>query len=214
MQTTQIAVIDDHTLIADAVKGIIESKEGYQFYGGFGNSYDFEQYVAAGNHPHVLLLDINLQKEDGIGLCKKYTQRYSGMRIIMITGLTQPAIVKNAMRTGASGFMLKNITKEDMLQGIATVLNGDKYVHQEIQQLIIADALYQHKGSDYIPKITRREKEVLQLIIKEMTTQEIAESLFISINTVETHRASLLQKTGSKNIAGLVKAAIEKGLAE
>jgi DNA-binding NarL/FixJ family response regulator len=215
MQTTQIAVIDDHTLIADAIKSIIDSKEDYQFYGGFGNSYDFEQCVVAGQqHPHVLLLDINLQKEDGIDLCKKYTQRYPDMRIIMITGLTQPAIVKNAMRTGASGFMLKNITREDMLQGIATVLNGDKYVHREIQQLIMADALYQHKSSDYIPKITRREKEVLQLIIKEMTTQEIAESLFISINTVETHRASLLQKTGSKNIAGLVKAAIEKGLAE
>lgn len=214
MHTTQIAVIDDHTLIADAVKGIINSNEAYRFYGGFGNSYDFDAHVKDGQPPHVLLLDINLQKEDGIDLCKKYTQRHPGMHIIMITGLTQPAIVKNALRTGASGFMLKNITKEDMLLGIATVLKGDKYVHQEIQQLIMADALYQHKGTDYIPKITRREKEVLQLIIKEMTTQEIAEALFISINTVETHRASLLQKTGSKNIAGLVKAAIEKGLAE
>lgn len=214
MPTNYIAVIDDHTLIADAIEGIIKDTEEYQFYGGFGNSYDFEQHVAKHAPPQVLLLDINLHKEDGIELCKKYTQRFADMRIVMITGLTQPAIVKNAMRTGAVGFMLKNIAKDDMLAGIATVLRGEKYVHQEIQQLIVADALYQHKSSDYLPKLTRREKEVLQLIIKEMTTQEIAEALFISINTVETHRASLLQKTGAKNIAGLVKITIEKGLVE
>ena len=136
-----------------------------------------------------------------------------GRHIIMITGLTQPAIVKSAMRTGAAGFMLKNIQKDEILKGLGTVLSGETYIHNEIQQLIVADALYHHRpAKDYLPKLTRREKEVLELIMKEMTTQEIAESLFISVNTVETHRASLLQKTGAKNIAGLVRAAIEKGL--
>lgn len=214
MYTKTIAVLDDHILIANAISDIIREHSDYIFYGGFPGSYEFEQAIVHNSLPDILLLDINLQKEDGIELCKKYTTQYPDMKIIMITGLSQPAIVKNAMRTGASGFMLKNITKDDMLEGISTVLRGDKYVHQEIQQLIVNDALYRHKTSDYIPKLTRREKEVLQLIIKEMTTQEIADALFISINTVETHRASLLQKTGSKNIAGLVKVAIEKGLLE
>lgn len=214
MQDINIAVLDDHILIAQAIESIINSDSELRFYGGFSKSVDFEQHMATTTAPNVLLLDINLHKEDGIELCKRYTHSHPDMRIIMITGLTQPAIVKNAMRTGAAGFMLKNISKEDMLLGIATVLKGDKYVHQEIQQIIVNDALYLHRTNDYLPKLTRREKEVLQLIIKEMTTHEIAETLFISINTVETHRASLLQKTGSKNIAGLVKVAIEKGLTE
>lgn len=210
----KIAVIDDHILIADAIASLLANHTSYSFCGGFSNSYDFEEYAKINTIPDVLFLDINLPKEDGIDLCKKFSSRYPKMHIIMITGLTQPAIVKSAMRTGASGFMLKNITQEEILSGLETVLKGEKYVHKEIQQLIVNDALYQHRANDYLPKLTRREKEVLQLIIKEMTTQEIATSLFISINTVETHRASLLQKTGSKNIAGLVKVAIEKGLAE
>lgn len=214
MNTKTIAVIDDHILIANAISDIIREHSDYIFFGGFSGSYEFEQALDNKDVPDILLLDINLQKEDGIELCKKFTTQYPDLKIIMITGLSQPAIVKSAMRTGAAGFMLKNITKDDMLTGISTVIRGDKYVHHEIQQLIVNDALYRHKTNDYLPKLTRREKEVLQLIIKQMTTQEIAEALFISINTVETHRASLLQKTGSKNIAGLVKAAIEKGLAE
>ncbi|MBW7914248.1 MAG: response regulator transcription factor [Taibaiella sp.] len=210
----KIAVLDDHTLIAEAISSLIADHPIYSFYGGFSNSYELEQNINQQGHPDVLLLDINLPKDDGIELCRKFIPRFPGMHIIMITGLTQPAIVKSAMRTGASGFMLKNITKDEIINGLDTVLRGEKYVHREIQQLIVNEALYQHRSTDYIPKLTRREKEVLQLIVQEMTTQEIAAKLYISINTVETHRASLLQKTGAKNIAGLVKVAIEKGLTD
>ncbi|MBL7719347.1 MAG: response regulator transcription factor [Flavipsychrobacter sp.] len=212
MSRITVAVLDDHQLIADAIAGIVNGQDDYTYWGGFVHSRDLDEKIATHGAPDVLLLDINLNGEDGIELCKQYTRKHAGMKIAMITGLTQPAVVKNAMRTGANGFMLKNIAKDDLLQGIRTMMRGEQYIHEEIQKLIVADALYRHRPSDYVPKLSRREKEVLELIMKECTTQEIADTLFISVNTVETHRASLLQKTGAKNIAGLVKVAIEKGL--
>jgi len=117
------------------------------------------------------------------------------------------------MRNGAHGFMLKNMQRTELWDCLEAIKNGNKYLHKDIEKVLLQNSLdITTAGSDYIPKLSRREKEVLELIMKEMTTQEIAGALFISVNTVETHRASLLTKLGVKNIAGLVKVAIEKGL--
>jgi DNA-binding NarL/FixJ family response regulator len=211
--TDSIAVIDDHFLIAEAIEKMILDNTAWQYYGGFANSRAFEQKLADHKAPEFLLLDINLQDEDGILLCKKYAKRFPGMKIIMLTGLGQPAIVKNAMKNGAKGFMLKNMQREELWECLDKVKQGDMYLHPQAERLILKQAvLGRVPGNDFIPKLSRREKEVLELILQEMTTQEIAATLFISVNTVETHRASLFSKTGSKNIAGLVKTAIEKGL--
>lgn len=213
MNRTSIAVLDDHFLIAHSIQHILSGyTDRYDFLGGFEISETFIDYATTTRVPDILLLDINLNGEDGVELSKKFRNLFKTMRVIFLTGLTQPAIVKTAMRSGALGFMLKNISKDDLLEGLDTVKTGAQYIHRDIQNLIVADALYQHKSTDYIPKFTRREREIMELLMQEKTTQEIADMLFISVNTVESHRASLLQKTGAKNIAGLVKVCIERGL--
>jgi DNA-binding NarL/FixJ family response regulator len=213
MTQTTIAVLDDHFLIANSIQHILSGHtDTYRFLGGFESSSAFMEFAQQEQVPDILLLDINLNGEDGVELSKKFKSALKGMAIIFLTGLTQPAIVKTAMRSGALGFMLKNISKNDLLEGLETVKAGTQYIHRDIQNLIVADALYQHKSTDYIPKFTRREREIMELLMQEKTTQEIADTLFISVNTVESHRASLLQKTGAKNIAGLVKVCIERGL--
>ena len=208
-----IAVLDDHLLIAEAIEKMVQENAQYSFFGGFTQSVDFEEAVIKKKSPAFLLLDINLNGEDGIELCKKFAKQFSSLKIIMLTGLTQPAIVKNAIKNGAAGFMLKNMQREDLWTCLQKVAAGETYLHPDIEKILLQNSLHGKSTDDaYLPKLSRRERDVLELILKEMTTQEIAEALFISVNTVETHRASLFTKTGVRNIAGLVKVTIEKGL--
>lgn len=210
-----IAVLDDHQLIAEAIEKIVQSNPSWSFTGGFNTSRQFLQHVQQSGAPAFLLLDINLDGEDGIEFCKLLSRQYPMIKVIMLTGLTQPAVVKNAMKSGAHGFMLKNMQRSDLWDCLETIKNGNIYLHRDIEKILLQNKLdIKTPGSNYIPALSRREKEVLQLIMKEMTTQEIAGALFISVNTVETHRASLLSKLGAKNTAGLVKITIEKGLLE
>lgn len=210
-----IAVLDDHFLIAEAIQKMVEDQSGWHFYGGFSDSTLFEDAVNRLTPPTILLLDINLHNEDGLLLCKKYRTQFPVIKIIMLTGLSQTAIVKNAIKNGASGFMLKNMQRHEFWECVEKVMQGETYIHKEIEKLILNSSVSLNKtDNNYIPKLSRREKEVLQCIMNEQTTQEIANTLFITVNTVETHRASLLLKLGVKNIAGLVKVTIEKGILE
>lgn len=208
-----IVVLDDHLLITEAIEKITADNPAYVFSGGFHRFSDLQKHIQQEGVPAFLLLDINLNGEDGIALCKQLSKQYPTLKIIMLTGLTQAAIVKNAIKNGAHGFMLKNMQRAELWECLHQVKNGSTYLHKEIEKILLQNSLDIKKPeTGYIPKLSRREKEVLELIMQEMTTQEIANALFISVNTVETHRSGLLSKLGAKNIAGLVKISIEKGL--
>ncbi len=208
-----IVVLDDHLLIREALEKIIAENTAYIFSGAFHTSSELQNYIRKDGVPAFLLLDINLGNEDGILLCKQLRKQYPDLKIIMLTGLTQATIVKNAIKNGANGFMLKNMQKEELWECLSVVASGETWLHKDLQQILLGSGNSgQSADNGYTPKLSRREKEVLELIMQEMTTQEIANSLFISVNTVETHRSGLMSKLGVKNIAGLVKITIEKGL--
>jgi len=208
-----IVVLDDHLLIREAIEKIVAENTAYIFSGAFYTSSELQNYIQREGVPAFLLLDINLGNEDGILLCKQLRKQYPVLKIIMLTGLTQATIVKNAIKNGANGFMLKNMQKEELWECLTVVSKGETWLHKDLQQILLGSGNSgQSAGNSYTPKLSRREKEVLELIMQEMTTQEIANTLFISVNTVETHRSGLMSKLGAKNIAGLVKITIEKGL--
>ena len=124
----------------------------------------------------------------------------------------ETALVKTAIRNGADGYLLKDASEQDFLSAVESVLKGEQYIQKNVQDLMLKEAMGQKKDTSYIPKLTRREKEILQLIVDEKTTQEIADTLFLSVSTVETHRMNLISKLGVKNVAGLVKLTLERGL--
>ena len=133
----------------------------------------------------------------------------------------EESFVSEILKKGANGYILKNTGRADLVAGIHTVFKGQSYFSKEVTQTIMSSLMKKKKKSAdiqkrslHIPKISRREKEVLALIVKEFTTQEIAERLFISLKTVESHRASLLSKLNARNSAGLVRIAIENNLLE
>ena len=120
--------------------------------------------------------------------------------------------VKRILQNGAHGYLLKNTGKEELLEAFETVLSDGQYLQKDIQQKLLNQSLGTEKRNTLKPKLTRREKEVLAAICEEMTTQEIAEQLFVSPKTVETHRMNLISRLGARNSVGLVKIAIEQEL--
>jgi DNA-binding NarL/FixJ family response regulator len=149
---------------------------------------------------------------DGIEVCKKLMDQNKDLRILTISSFKESGLVKSMIQAGASGYLLKNADKSVLIEAIRSVHGGEQFIQKELNEQLVAEALNKPVQSSYIPRLTRREKEVLQLIIDEFTTQEIADKLSISPKTVETHRLNLLLKLEAKNTAGLVKIALQKNL--
>ena len=164
----------------------------------------------------VILLDINLPDMSGIEVAKKLNSDYPQVKVIALSMYNEESIVSEMLRNGAQGYILKNTGRAELVQAIQTVAAGETYFSKEVTETIMGSLLKKNapKKSNMflVPKLSKREKEVLALICKEFTTPEIAEKLFISFKTVESHRANLISKLNVRNTAGLVRAAIQHKL--
>jgi DNA-binding NarL/FixJ family response regulator len=207
MSKINIILCDDHPLILDGLEKLFRNEPDMCVIGK-AHSASWLNALLENLQDAILLLDFSLPDGDGLELCKKWSKAF---RIIGFTGIEDLAVIKHFLKNGARGYLSKSAPNEEILLAIRDVHAGKNYLNPEIA-LALATSNPIHPNPHYIPKLSLREKEILQLIIAEHTTQEIAEKLFISVNTVETHRNHLLQKLGAKNLAGLVRIAIEKGL--
>ncbi len=196
-----IFIVDDHFMVIEGIRSILQDEENINWLGHAMNAdscLDFlEMY-----QPNVILMDISLPNESGIDLCKQVKKKYPKIKILGLSTYNQQSIIKDMLKSGASGYLLKNASKEELLDAIFAVMNGEEYLCMEA-----AESLELTEASS--PIITKREKEVLGLICDGYTNPEIAEKLFISLPTANTHRKSLLAKFGAKNVASLVKMAVE-----
>lgn len=208
---TTIGIIDDHGIVLQGVSNIFAAKEEYTVLFAINNLPEASISLEKAE-PQVLFLDINIKGDDGLEALKAFKKKYTGMKVVMLTSFEETALVKTALRNGADGYLLKDASEQDFLSAVESVLKGEQYIQKSVQDLMLKEAMGQKKDTSYIPKLTRREKEILQLIVDEKTTQEIADALFLSVSTVETHRMNLISKLGVKNVAGLVKLTLERGL--
>ena len=206
-----IGIVDDHGIVLQGVSNIFASKIEYKVIFAINNLAEANTTLEQ-IQPQILFLDINIKGDDGLEAVKVFKKKYVAMKVIMLTSFEETALVKTALRNGADGYLLKDASEQDFLDAIESVLKGEQYVQKSMQDLMLKEAMGQKKDTSYIPKLTRREKEILQLVVDEKTTQEMADILFLSVSTIETHRMNLISKLGVKNAAGLVKIAIEKGL--
>lgn len=157
-------------------------------------------------HPDVILMDINLPDINGIELCKQVKEIYPEIFIIGLSTFNQLSFIQKMLDNGASGYVLKNATQYELMDGIETVIKGKQYLSDEAAQSL------KKTSSGETPVLTRRELEVLELIAEGMTNNEIAQKLFISVTTVDTHRKNLLAKFDARNIASLIKMAVNMQL--
>ena len=149
---------------------------------------------------------------NGIDLCKEVHARYPSLRIIALTNFEQSSYVKQMVRNGALGYLLKNIDGRTLQAAIRTVVQNKPFIQEQIRNNMLNEVLSGNKATSQGISLTKREVEILGLVAREMTNQEIADKLFISVRTVETHRVNLTQKLGVHNTAGLVKEAYKRGL--
>src|SRR5205085_5107554 len=152
--------------------------------------------------PDVILMDINLPDKSGIDLCREVKELYPDVNILGLSTFNQQSFIEKMMSNGASGYVVKNATLQELMEAIHTVVKGKQFLSFDA-----ALALRKPDAMDNVPVITRREKEVLELIADGMTNNVIAQKLFISTATVDTHRKNLLAKFEAKNTASLIRIA-------
>ncbi len=202
-----VAITDDQSIIINGLQKILSDKPGIKITGTFFNGDELLSGLET-MQPDVLLLDIQMPGKSGIELAGIVTKKYPAIKIIALTNYDVPAQIKKMLQQGCQGYLLKDVDPDIIVTAIKTVYNGEMYIQKEIQTKLVKGIYDPASGQ----VITRREKEILQLIVGEYTNKEIADKLFLSLRTVENHRNHLLQKFKVKNTAGLVKIAIQEGL--
>ncbi|KQC30883.1 response regulator transcription factor [Flagellimonas eckloniae] len=207
----RVCIVDDHKMVIEGFQLLLKDEDGIAVVGHALNAevaLETMQEIA----PDVILLDINMPGMNGIDACKSLVKLIPNIKIIAITMHKESSLIKMMLGNGAKGYVLKNAGKDELVEAIRTVYKGKMYLDDVSNEVIINTLSDKKKGNasnGLFPKLSRREKEVLNLILNEHTTQEIADKLFISFGTVETHRRNMLIKTGTRNTAGLVRVALE-----
>ena len=206
----KIAIADDHELIIQGLSLMLESVEWAQIVwkntGGLQLLENLQR-----TQPDVLLLDIQMPACNGIDLCRDISKAMPDLKIIALTNFDESYYVKQMLRNGARGYLLKNTGQDTLVQALKEVCDGKIFLDAHLQHILLEQFTTTHnKRTD--THLTRRETEILKLIADEKSNQEIADQLFISLRTVETHRLNLNQKLSAKNTAGLVKEAMKRGL--
>jgi DNA-binding NarL/FixJ family response regulator len=158
--------------------------------------------------PDIILMDISLPDQSGVELCAVVKQKYPLVKILGLSTFNQHSFIEKMMESGASGYLLKNASGQELSNAIKKVYGGQIYLSFEASMVVKS-----HQGNQaQQPRLTRREKEILTLISEGYTNPQIAEKLFLSVNTVDTHRKNLLAKFNVSNTATLIKMAVQSGL--
>ena len=199
----KVFIVDDHYMVIEGIRSLLQTETDIEWMGHATNAASCLAFLQH-QLPDVILMDINLPDKSGIDLCKEVKEKYPAIFILGLSTFNQQSFIEKMIGSGASGYVIKNATQQELMEAIHTVVKGKEYLSFDA-----AVALRKPDTQNNIPVITRREKEVLELIAEGMTNNEIARQLFISSTTVDTHRKNLLSKLGAKNTASLVRIAAQ-----
>jgi len=211
----KILIADDHQMFIDGLKSILSQQEQCEIIAEANNGLEVLEQLKM-HAIDVVLMDVNMPEMDGIEATKKVRELHPEVKILMLTMFNTRDYIEKLLKAGAHGYILKNTGKDELIEAIEKVNSGESFFSEEVK-LKIMEGLQQKKNLEkdmFNIELTEREKQVLTLIVKEYTTNEIAEELFISPHTVETYRKNLTSKLPVKNIAGLVRYAIQMGLVD
>jgi DNA-binding NarL/FixJ family response regulator len=198
--SVKVFIVDDHYMVVEGIHSLLQNEKQIDWMGHAMNAESCLAFLK-GRQPDVIFMDISLPDISGIDLCRRVKEEWPSIFIIGLSTFNQQSFIQKMMDNGASGYVLKNATREELLTAIETVSRGRVFLSHEAALSLI------RKEKSEVPVLTRREKEVLELIAEGMTNNEIAAKLFISVSTVDTHRKNLLTKFEAKNVASMIKVA-------
>jgi DNA-binding NarL/FixJ family response regulator len=207
-QVTQIMVVDDHQMFLDGLKTML-SKEKNLNVAAEANNVKEALEILAKTKIDLVITDINMPVTSGTELTKQIKREYPHIKVLVLTMYNDREIIHEIIMTEAEGFILKNSNKRELLNAINRIIDNGTYYSNEVISIMTENYVSKEKIKDRTQELSGREKEIISMICQELTSAEIAEKLYLSPLTVETHRRNILRKTNSRTIVGLIKFAIE-----
>ncbi len=213
MNPITILLADDHDVVRKGMKMLLEDETDVKVIGEASDGLDAIEKVK-NLMPNVVILDLTMPKMNGIEAAKIISEEYPEVKILIFSMHNNREYIVNSVENGANGYLLKDTGKEELMRAIKVVSEGRKYFPPEISEVIIDELLAKtasnqdNSGKPIFQKITPKEKQILGMIVQGFNSREIADKLFLSIRTVDNHRANMMKKTKAKNTADLVMMAI------
>ncbi|HOD09923.1 MAG TPA: response regulator transcription factor [Flavobacterium sp.] len=208
----KIVLADDEELFRKGIYFLLQREPNIEIIFEAANGNQLMDFLKNNSkHPDIILMDLKMPLLNGVEATKLITQQFPDIKIIALTSYNTKSFIVNMIEIGASSFLVKNSTPQEMILTINEVINKGFYYNESVMKVLTEVNSSSSRKSIFFKQeeLTTREREVLELICNQLSTAEIAEKLFISPRTVETHRTTLLIKTGSQNLAGLVVYAIQ-----
>lgn len=210
MSKIKVLIVDDHALLREGIRSLLASHDDIEVVGEAANGSEAIEKVREVD-PDVILMDIAMPIMDGLEATRRIRKQNPNIKIIILTQYDRKDYVLSSIKSGASGFIPKNVIISELVSAIRTTHSGDAFLHPSVAKMVIEDYLRQVEPSPY-DRLTDREREVLKLVAEGLTNQAIADLLSVSVKTVLGHRTSLMEKLGIHNRTELIKYAIRKGL--
>ena len=212
-QQYDILIADDHEMFLDGVRLILKQQPGLSVAAQALNGHDLLQLLTQQEFD-LVITDLNMPGMKGIDLIKTIKQRHPGTKVLVISMHNDHELVHEILLAEAEGYVLKNSGKTELLAAVNAILDGKTHYEKAVLDMMIAHV--KHKARTHPPSkpLSNREQEILQLIVEELTSRDIADKLFISKLTVDKHRLNIMEKTGAKTLVGLIRYAIQNGLTD
>lgn len=215
MKQATVLIADDHQIMIDGLRKILQEMEGVNIIGNAYNGLEAEKQARI-LRPDLLLMDLDMPEQNGYVTAQNLHKELPNTRIVVLSMYSDEGMVKKLMQIGISGYLLKNTDKEELKLAIRRVLAGHSYFQPELMQQMITGKRME-SGAEYVQQLSElseREQEVLKGIAHGKTSAQIADDLFLSVRTVETHRKNIHNKLDIKSMAGLIRFAIKSGLVQ
>ena len=211
MKPTRVLLVDDHALVRAGIRALIDTLDGVEVVAEAGNGREALQQVEK-SAPDLVLLDLTMPGMSGFEVLEQIVHRSPEVRVIILTMHEAGEYTTRALRLGAAGFIAKSAAANELKQGIERVMRGETYTSKETPHEVRPPILGELRARRLLEKLTPRQREILVLIAEGQTTKQIARDLNISVKTVESHRAQLMERLDIRDVAGLVRFAIRTGL--
>jgi DNA-binding NarL/FixJ family response regulator len=206
--TINIVLVDDHQMLIDGIKALLKKEKNMVFVGTANNGNDALKLIEQLN-PNLVITDINMPEMSGIELTKIIKKNFPETKVLVLTMFNEKAIISEILASEAEGYILKNTGREELVRAINKIAHNGTFFSSEVIETLMKEVKKEKKKEKEEAQLTPREIEIVKLIVEEFSTVEIAEKLFISPRTVDTHRKHILEKTQSKTVVGLIKYAFE-----
>ena len=217
MGKVKIILTEDHLVVRNGIKLVLESVTDFQVIAEASSGQETLELLEGGLQPDIIMTDLNMGQMDGFPVVEEVSSRFPAIRLVILTMLNSEQHVLKAFQEGAQGYLVKNVSAEELIFAIQHIGRGGRYLCEEMVMNLVAHSIQNTQAiqaqldpSDF--DLSSREMEVLELLGEGLTNLEIAQRLFLSKRTVEGHRQNLIEKTKSRNTPALIKFAVQRGL--